>query len=316
MLTDQGEDVAGRVSGGSLGGLFQTRDTYMGDYLQQLNTLASSFIYEVNLAYSQGAGLEGYASVQGTYAVNDTTAILTDSGLAYGAKLSAGTYTLVSYDADGAATMETIAFDPETDSLEDVADDINAAFPGGEITATVTSEGTLDLVAASATTFSFGEDTTGLMAALGLNTFFSGSDASTIGLHETIASDASNIHAGAISDDGTVAAGNNDIAKAIASLSYTTVSLTQSNGSTTNQTLQDYLASMVVQVGTNVSTAATRYASAESLSSFLYDQQESVSGVNLDEELTLLTKYQQEYEAAAQIIQTTQSMIDTLLDMV
>jgi flagellar hook-associated protein 1 FlgK len=101
LTTDQGEDVAGRVSGGTLGGLFQTRDSYMGDYLDQLDTLASSLIYEVNAVYSQGAGLEGYSTVQGVYAANDTAAIMADSGLAYAENLSAGEFTLVSMDAAG-----------------------------------------------------------------------------------------------------------------------------------------------------------------------------------------------------------------------
>jgi flagellar hook-associated protein 1 FlgK len=42
--------------------------------------------------------------------------------------------------------------------------------------------------------------------------------------------------------------------------------------------------------------------------------QQSVSGVNLDEEAANLLKYQQAYQAAAQIIKIAQTLFDTLIE--
>ena len=44
--------------------------------------------------------------------------------------------------------------------------------------------------------------------------------------------------------------------------------------------------------------------------------QDSVSGVNLDEEAANLLRYQQAYAAAAQIISVANQMFDTLLNAV
>lgn len=314
LTTTSGEDVAGRVSGGSLAGLFETRDTYMGTYEQELDTLAGSLIYQVNALYSQGAGMSPVSSVEGTYAVNDDSVALEKSGLTFADQVTSGTFTLVTYDSasgDVVGDPTSIAFDPSTESLSDLVDSINTTF-SGEITASVT-DGTLELTGETGYAFAFGEDTCGVMAALGMNTFFSGEDASDMVLHPELSADSSKIHSGSIDGDGIVAAGNNDTALGISTLASNPVSLTSLNGTTNTESLQEYLAVIIAGIGTDSSLAQTNYASAQSVSQYFYDQQESVSGVNLDEELTNLTKYQQEYEAAAQIIQTTKSMFDTLL---
>jgi flagellar hook-associated protein 1 FlgK len=43
---------------------------------------------------------------------------------------------------------------------------------------------------------------------------------------------------------------------------------------------------------------------------------ESISGVNLDEEAANLVRYQQAYQAAAQVIATAETLFDTLLNAV
>ncbi|HEY1608421.1 MAG TPA: flagellar basal body rod C-terminal domain-containing protein, partial [Paraburkholderia sp.] len=45
----------------------------------------------------------------------------------------------------------------------------------------------------------------------------------------------------------------------------------------------------------------------------LSDQQQSVSGVNLDEEAANLLSYEQLYQASSKVIQTAESMFQTLI---
>jgi flagellar hook-associated protein 1 FlgK len=45
-------------------------------------------------------------------------------------------------------------------------------------------------------------------------------------------------------------------------------------------------------------------------------QRDSVSGVNLDEEAANLLRYQQAYQAAAQVISIAESLFRTLIDAV
>lgn len=47
----------------------------------------------------------------------------------------------------------------------------------------------------------------------------------------------------------------------------------------------------------------------------LYKQQQSVSGVNLDEEYGNLQRYQQYYLANAQVLQTANALFDALLNI-
>jgi flagellar hook-associated protein 1 FlgK len=53
----------------------------------------------------------------------------------------------------------------------------------------------------------------------------------------------------------------------------------------------------------------------QSLADDLRARQDSIAGVNLDEEMSNLIKFQQAYSAAAKLITTANQMFDTLLAM-
>ena len=55
----QGQDVTSTISGGSLGGAIQVRDTDIPSTLTQLNNLASQFATSINSAQSSGYDLNG-----------------------------------------------------------------------------------------------------------------------------------------------------------------------------------------------------------------------------------------------------------------
>ena len=80
--------------------------------------------------------------------------------------------------------------------------------------------------------------------------------------------------------------------------------------------LQESYASLVGQVGSQTRQAEINSRSMDGLLTQAREARESVSGVNLDEEAINLTRYQQAYQAAAQVITTANSMFDTLLNAV
>ncbi|GDY03479.1 hypothetical protein LBMAG49_28080 [Planctomycetota bacterium] len=45
------------------------------------------------------------------------------------------------------------------------------------------------------------------------------------------------------------------------------------------------------------------------------DERESISGVNLDEEMLDMTRYQQSFEAAARFLSTVQSLTEALINI-
>lgn len=77
----------------------------------------------------------------------------------------------------------------------------------------------------------------------------------------------------------------------------------------------DYLGAIQEQIGLDQEDASSRAAFQEALAQQLQTQQQSVSGVSLDEEMINLLKYQQVYQAAAKIVETTRSLLDTVIAM-
>jgi len=310
LTDDGGDNVSGRTQSGSLAGLFTVRDDTVYDTMDSLDDLAESIIWEVNAAHSQGAGLTHHTSLTSGYAADDSSAMLGNSGLDFAGNIEAGELTLITYDADGnVSTTSILSVDPATDSLEDLAADINAAF-GSELTATVT-DGRLTLSSGTDMEFEIAGDTSGVLAALGLNTYFTGSDAETIGIDEYVATDTSHLNTGAVGDDGLVATGSNDVATLMSELGSETVTV-----GGTETTLTSALAALVASVGSAASAAELQQTYAQTSVDYLYEQQSSTSEVNVDEELIALTKYQQAYQAAAQIISVTREMMDIVLELV
>ncbi|BDH46292.1 flagellar hook-associated protein 1 [Salmonella enterica subsp. enterica serovar Choleraesuis] len=80
-----------------------------------------------------------------------------------------------------------------------------------------------------------------------------------------------------------------------------------------NKTFNDAWASLVSDVGNRTSTLKTSSTTQNNVVTQLSNQQQSISGVNLDEEYGNLQRYQQYYLANAQVLQTASSLFDAIL---
>lgn len=85
------------------------------------------------------------------------------------------------------------------------------------------------------------------------------------------------------------------------------------NGSTS---LNTAYASMVSDVGNKTATLKSSNAAQTQISQELKSAQQSVSGVNIDEEAANMLKYQQLYSASAQMIRASSEMFDALIGIV
>lgn len=85
---------------------------------------------------------------------------------------------------------------------------------------------------------------------------------------------------------------------------------------TGSSTLTQAYASLVADVGNKTNNLKTTSATQGNVVTQLSNQQQSVSGVNLDEEYGNLTRYQQYYMANAQVLQTASTIFDALLGAV
>lgn len=118
-----------------------------------------------------------------------------------------------------------------------------------------------------------------------------GATATTLGVPVT----ASQVQTTATSNPGA-----NDVAQAMAGLAGGAID-------------QSY-AAFVAKVGSDVQSNQSALTTAQTLSSSINQQRQSVSGVSLDEEMTNLITYQRAYQASARMMSTIDSTLDTLIN--
>lgn len=323
-----GEDNPGRITGGKLAAYYNVRDQNVGRYMDKLDALSNTLIWEVNRIHSQGGGIKSSGHVMGSYSAANTSLPLADSatGITYGNRLTQGNFSLQIYDANGKpveglpraidfdpTTDGTQNFDPEKHSMEDVANAINRTYPN-HVNANIV-DGRLQITATNpGETFVAHNDSSGVLAALGINTFFQGDSAASIGINETIRQNVSLISAGKVNDDGTVAAGDNFIAKGMCDLASRSVKIS-TTWESVDMTLGAYYGTTVGVVGSETKSAMVNADYNGTLADDLDERCSAVSGVNLDEEMTNLIKFQHSYTAAAKLITTADQMIQTLLGL-
>ena len=83
-----------------------------------------------------------------------------------------------------------------------------------------------------------------------------------------------------------------------------------------NISVSRYASELSGEIGGKAQAAKSRQASAQALATEADARQQNYEGVNLDEELVLMTTYQQAFNASARMIQAARDMYDTLLGMI
>jgi flagellar hook-associated protein 1 FlgK len=103
-------------------------------------------------------------------------------------------------------------------------------------------------------------------------------------------------------------AGNSEVAVKLSNL--------QNKKSLNNQTLADNTISMMSKPGNRINELESQIDMQNSSRQLLINQQQSRSGVNIDEELTNLIKYQNAFQASARVVEAGRQMSQTLLSIV
>ena len=89
----------------------------------------------------------------------------------------------------------------------------------------------------------------------------------------------------------------------------------QTKATVGNKTFNDAYATLVSDVGNKTATLKTSAITQNNVVTQLYKQQQSISGVNLDEEYGNLQRFQQYYLANAQVLQTANALFDALINI-
>lgn len=294
------------ISSGQIGALESVHGQIM-TVQNQLDSLANNFIFQLNKVHSSGQGTDGFTSVTSTNVAADPTQALNSA--AAGLKFTPvnGSFVVHVKDANTGLEKSTLVQvnltgQPTDTTLNSLAASL-AAIPG--VTATV-SGGRLSLAASNGSQqLTFSQDSSGTLAALGINSFFTGDSASNIAVNSIVANQPTLL---AAAQNGNV--GDNQTALAIAALGTKPIPTLQ--GASLNDTYQ----SMINGISVSTATAKTNAQAAQAVQDTLQAQRNATSGVSLDEETVNLLQQQTAYQGAAKIISVTEQMLQTLLGMV
>jgi len=287
---------------GELAGLLTARDEITGGFLQQLDRFVQTLAFEFNKLYSQGQGLRGFQQLTSEFAVTANDLPLSQAGLEF-TPVNGSFQVMVRNEQTGITKTTEVLVDlnglGEETTLADLATML-AAVDG--MTAGITSDGKLTISSDSADQeFAFGGDTSGVLAALGLNTFFSGSTAGDLGVSEVLRQDPAKFAA----SRGGIAA-DTENAEELAALLDRPI---QSRNGLSLAALYDGL------MGETTQASSLTQAAAEGTRVFettLRGQKLAISGVNLDEEAVRMIGLQRSFQAAARYI----AALDELLQIV
>lgn len=173
---------------------------------------------------------------------------------------------------------------------------IRVSFGAGAISATDGQAFALDALADS--------DTSDILVATGINAFFLGSSAADIAVNDELLGNPDRLAAGL----GTASGDAGNLARLVG-LRQRDIDDLDAN------TIEDFYADIVGNLGFETSAAQATLTAQNQLLAQLEADRESVSGVNLDEEMVDLLRYQQSYDAAARFISVAQQMTDTLINL-
>lgn len=291
------------IVSGKLAGLTEARDEVLGGFLDRLDHLSKTLAFEFNKVYSSGQGLKGLSTATSEAAVVSSSAALDHAGLTF-TPVNGSFQVQVLNQQTGLTQTHEIrvdlnGIDSET-SLDSLASAIDAI---DGVSATVTADRRLQISSESPlVTFSFANDTSGTLAALGINTFFSGTGASDLGVSASLRADPARFAAsvGGVGED----TGN---AEKLAALLSTPLA---SEGGTTLAVLYDRMVSETTQ------GAALNKSIADGFKTFqttLDGQRLAISGVNIDEEAIKMIGYQRMFQASARFIKTINELLDVLV---
>jgi flagellar hook-associated protein 1 FlgK len=323
-------DITDHITNGSINGWLDMRDEVIAETRLDLDAMVKELVWIVNEQHSQGVGVKLFEpgmTLTGSYQTN------TDLGdLPFGDRIQfvANAFELWIEDrtVPGNPVIANVTIDLNAlngnSTLADLANAINAQIAGAGL-AGVTADGSgtsLELTANNNTAFGFSDDVSGILAALGVNTFFKGFGSGTIGMNDTL-TDNEYIAAGMIDGVGNYVEGDNANALAIADLQFTSTPIEQwtvdrANGNTVvnvTSTIEEYYHSLVGAIGITSSSVSRGMVFEEEMVSSLQEMRDAISAVSLDEEMTNLIKYQHAYASAAKLITAADEMLQTLLDM-
>ncbi|MDR3134966.1 MAG: flagellar hook-associated protein FlgK [Deltaproteobacteria bacterium] len=227
-----------------------------------------------------------------------------------------GYFTVVTYKEGEEPEFHKVTVNPD-DKIEDILNQIGATFdkgiPGLRVESITDLHGkdTIRIIADDGVKFGYAGDSSGALAVLGLNTILTGNNGANVGVNQLLIDNRDYINAGHIDSNGVIAEGDNTNALDMSDLRDDRYSFYHQSSAT----LETAFNSIYANIGASAQGATRNYEFTQGVYDQLQNRLDSIAGVNLDEELADILRFQYMYQASAKMISTIDTMMETLLAM-
>ena len=293
------------ITAGKLAGQYAARDQILGGFLDELNSFAHTLAFEFNKVYSSGQGLTGHTQITSEETVEGSDLALDEAGLGFVPVNGSfqiqvhNTRTQLSETKDIFVRLNGLDDDTTLASLAAELDAIDG------LVASVTPDRGLSIATDSPVLqFGFAKDTSGVLASLGINTFFSGTHTRELGINSVVRDDPGKF---AASQGGFA----EDSENALALAAFGETPLEARGG----ETLIGQYERMIAEVTQASSVAQAVSEGFRVFQLTLEGQQLGLSGVSIDEEAVQMISYQRAYQASARMIGTISELLNILMTL-
>jgi flagellar hook-associated protein 1 FlgK len=278
-----------QITGGKLGGLLAFRSDALDATQNDLGRIALGISIALNEQHVQGYDL---------------------SGTPGGEFFNVGTPKVIGNEKNSATAGTPTASYVPGELSQITNQDYRVEFDGTDYTVTRVPEGTALIPTVAGTTLSFDGvaiDTAGMVPAAGDSWLVQPTRDAAGAMTVTITDPEKVAAAGEASPGVGAGTANGDNALELAALRSKKILANGSMG------MNEAYSQLVNTVAVKTQQNTTAQKAQETLVAQNYSAQQAVSGVNLDEEYINLQQYQEQYRAAARLIDTASTLFDTLL---
>ncbi len=322
-------DLTGKIKGGKIGAMLDLRgrdidpkthspnDGLLQGYLDDLDSFAKTFIDKTNTIYAKSAKESMHSKEMKYYDDDDKITYLDE--------IKEGSFDVVVYDNDGNETARrTIQITKDTtmktgtdsivekfnadqddnednDSTNDLDDLFSANYVNNVLTITPKD-------GISGYTIAIEDNGTNFAATAKTGNLLEGESAKDISLKNEYEENPDKLQAYKAPVEG-----NNEVANEMVQLQYDNIDFERKNKESVNDTIYGFYSFVTTNIATDAQHADRNKEASTALYNTVYQEFQSISGVNIDEELTNLIKYQTGYTANAKVISTIDKMLDVLL---
>jgi flagellar hook-associated protein 1 FlgK len=313
-ISVNGVDITSQITSGEIGSLVSLRDSQLPAAQSQLDQLANQLAASLNAVSNQGTSLPPPASLTGSATVTASTPLS-----------ATGTVRIAAVDQSGKLSSYA---DLDLSSYSTIGSLVSAINGISGLSASINASGHVVIsasgsngVAINEMTSSVGNSDAGLSDYLGLNDLVTGTGASNFAVRSDILSNSGLFPVATLVSSASLTAGNTVVTAGSATVTnalYSALTDSQSFAATgglgsSTGSFTDYAAEIISNVASKAASAKTAYTSKSTAQSTFTNAISSESGVNLDQETAQISTLQNQYSAASQLIQVTNTMFTELI---